>query len=53
MAVPPVASELDDGVLVVHVMEVEKGEGMAVPVHAESSRQLPGDLLDAMVLDRA
>ncbi len=33
--------------------EVEEGEAMAVLAHGESSQQLLGDLLDAMVLDRA
>ncbi len=48
MAVPPDASELDEGVLVVHDREGEEGEAMAVPAHVESSQQLLGDLLDAM-----
>ncbi len=52
MAVPPDASELDERLLVVHDREVEEGEAMAVPAHVESSQQLLGDLLDAMVLDR-
>ena len=53
MAVPPDASELDESVLDVQDREVEEGEEMAVPVHVESSQQLLGDLLDAMVIDRA
>ncbi len=53
VAVPPDASELDEGVLVVHDREGEEGEAMAVPAYVESSQQLLGDLLDAMVLDRA
>jgi hypothetical protein len=53
VAVPPDASELDEGVLVVQDREVEEGEAMAVAAHVESSQQLLGDLLDAMVLDRA
>ncbi len=53
MAVPPDASELDGGVLVVQDRQVEEGEEMAVPAHVESSQDLLGDYLDAMVLDRA
>ncbi len=53
VAVPPDASDPDEGVVVVHDREVEQGEEMPVPVHAESSQQSLGDLLDAMVIDRA
>ncbi len=38
LAVPPDASELDEGVLVVHDREGEEGEAMAVPAHVESSQ---------------
>ncbi len=53
MAVPPDASKPDEGVLVVHVREGDEGEGSAAPVHVDSSQQLLGDLLDALVIDRA
>ena len=36
-----------------HDREGEEGEAMAVPTYVESSQQLLGHLLDAMVLDRA
>ncbi len=52
VTVLPDASELHEGVLVVHHREADEREAMAVPVHVKSSQALMGDLLDARVIDR-
>jgi hypothetical protein len=44
-AAPPDASELDEGVLVLHDRQVEEGEQMAVALQVESSQQSLGALL--------